>query len=405
MSSLPLPKIYVNNKKFACESCIKGHRSSSCRHTDRPLFEIQKKGRPVSQCDKCRELRQSKKVHTKCICNPKDDRSSQRLPLASNGTKSKRYIPIIPALPNGLRDLVQPSTSNYDSPLTRHRVIDNSVDGQSNPCNCSNPRKQLSQSIASSYLNNILDAEQDLDTLAGKAVMHQNGVVNSLTIGQITSANQPLLSSVQSSPGNIECEWQHTPQLQLPPIQQSSTLSCSLQSPPPEFPTMPPISTIASIAGSGCTCGLQCACPGCIEHRGPEHVSPYRRSCADGCGTCVDERATVLTEAGKPNTIIDRFLAHAAALPAPPRRKGVGMQLDPVNVTIYPDSVWESEKSAIAFGLVSLPKLECCGGRCSCQNNQCNCNQTCNVPPLKKALLSIQKNYAMFDSPYDVLPI
>ncbi|KIM84696.1 hypothetical protein PILCRDRAFT_33349, partial [Piloderma croceum F 1598] len=51
------------------ESCIKGHRSSSCKHSDRPLFEIKKKGRPVSQCEKCRKLRQSKRVHSKCLCN------------------------------------------------------------------------------------------------------------------------------------------------------------------------------------------------------------------------------------------------------------------------------------------------------------------------------------------------
>lgn len=55
------------------ESCVKGHRSSSCKHTDRPLFEIKKKGRPVSQCEKCRELRQSKRVHSKCLCNPMDE--------------------------------------------------------------------------------------------------------------------------------------------------------------------------------------------------------------------------------------------------------------------------------------------------------------------------------------------
>ncbi|CAK5265469.1 unnamed protein product, partial [Mycena citricolor] len=34
----------------------------------RPLFENQKKGRPVSQCEKCRELRQSRRVHSKCNC-------------------------------------------------------------------------------------------------------------------------------------------------------------------------------------------------------------------------------------------------------------------------------------------------------------------------------------------------
>ncbi|GAW09197.1 ACE transcription factor 2 [Lentinula edodes] len=36
--------VFVNSKKFACEACIKGHRSSTCSHTDRPLFEVKKKG-------------------------------------------------------------------------------------------------------------------------------------------------------------------------------------------------------------------------------------------------------------------------------------------------------------------------------------------------------------------------
>ncbi|EPQ61216.1 copper-fist-domain-containing protein, partial [Gloeophyllum trabeum ATCC 11539] len=60
--------VYVNDKKFACETCIKGHRSSSCNHTERPLYEIKKKGRPISQCERCRQLRQVKKKHTKCTC-------------------------------------------------------------------------------------------------------------------------------------------------------------------------------------------------------------------------------------------------------------------------------------------------------------------------------------------------
>ncbi|KAF9483323.1 transcription factor, partial [Pholiota conissans] len=55
------------------ETCIKGHRSSACKHTDRPLFEIKKKGRPVTQCEHCRELRKTKQVHVKCICEPKSD--------------------------------------------------------------------------------------------------------------------------------------------------------------------------------------------------------------------------------------------------------------------------------------------------------------------------------------------
>ncbi len=59
------------------ETCIKGHRSSSCKHTDRPLFEIKKKGRPITQCEHCRELRKTKQVHVKCICEPKFDLAQQ----------------------------------------------------------------------------------------------------------------------------------------------------------------------------------------------------------------------------------------------------------------------------------------------------------------------------------------
>ncbi|KAJ7177607.1 copper fist DNA binding domain-containing protein [Mycena filopes] len=67
-----MPQVLISSKKYACETCIKGHRSSACKHTDRPLFEIKKKGRPVTQCEHCRELRKTKQVHVKCICEAKE---------------------------------------------------------------------------------------------------------------------------------------------------------------------------------------------------------------------------------------------------------------------------------------------------------------------------------------------
>ena len=62
---------------FYSETCIKGHRSSACQHTDRPLYEIKKKGRPVTQCEHCRELRKTKQVHVKCMCESKEDLDAQ----------------------------------------------------------------------------------------------------------------------------------------------------------------------------------------------------------------------------------------------------------------------------------------------------------------------------------------
>jgi hypothetical protein len=68
------------------EACIKGHRSSACKHTDRPLFEIKKKGRPITQCEHCRELRKTKQVHVKCMCEAKDHPPDKELaPVRKKG--------------------------------------------------------------------------------------------------------------------------------------------------------------------------------------------------------------------------------------------------------------------------------------------------------------------------------
>jgi hypothetical protein len=107
----PLPisstnMVLVSDKKYACETCIKGHRSSACKHTDRPLFEIKKKGRPVTQCEHCRELRKTKQVHVKCSCGSQD----QGTPGAHEASHSKKGMPKLPAtaaFPNGLPEALE----------------------------------------------------------------------------------------------------------------------------------------------------------------------------------------------------------------------------------------------------------------------------------------------------------
>jgi hypothetical protein len=149
------------------------------------------------------------------------------------------------------------------------------------------------------------------------------------------------------------------------------------------LPVMPPI-TISSLVGSGCTCGLQCACPGCIQHRGREHASKDRRDCADGCGSCINHAGGIelpsLSSGTNPPSILDQFFARAAALPRPPtsRKIGAGIHIDPMNVMVYPTTALETEEHGIAFGLVSLPKLECCGGVCGCPEGRCGCGKACD---------------------------
>ncbi|ORY98989.1 copper fist DNA binding domain-domain-containing protein [Syncephalastrum racemosum] len=63
--------IIIDNVKYACHSCIKGHRSSQCNHSERTLLPVRRKGRPITQCAQCREQRLKHSVHQKCVC-PRD---------------------------------------------------------------------------------------------------------------------------------------------------------------------------------------------------------------------------------------------------------------------------------------------------------------------------------------------
>ncbi|KAG2200949.1 copper fist DNA binding domain-containing protein [Mucor mucedo] len=64
--------IVIDNIKYACQKCIKGHRSSRCDHTERNLMMVRRKGRPISQCDACREQRIKRQIHQKCVCKAYD---------------------------------------------------------------------------------------------------------------------------------------------------------------------------------------------------------------------------------------------------------------------------------------------------------------------------------------------
>ncbi|KAF2276691.1 uncharacterized protein EI97DRAFT_490101 [Westerdykella ornata] len=68
----------INGEKWACQSCVKGHRVSGCTHTDRELIHINPKGRPVKQCEHCRGARKSKSHHAKCDCGEKKDKDKHK---------------------------------------------------------------------------------------------------------------------------------------------------------------------------------------------------------------------------------------------------------------------------------------------------------------------------------------
>ncbi|KAK7064775.1 copper-fist domain-containing protein [Favolaschia claudopus] len=286
--------------------------------------------------------------------------SCPRLPrnVCASST-ARRYIPIVPALPNGLRDVAPDPSRSLVAPDARQRV-----DSLLNPCNCRSVWKCKCRAAASS--RSSADAPTALNTLANAAALcctPASAPPNSAS----TPRPEPPKKRQTSRPNSpthkrpkriLPAPTPLTTGPSLPPIFLNTEDPSSPSPSIPIFSTMPPISKLTSLAGSGCTCGLECACPGCIEHRG-DHARPDRPSCADGCGSCVDAHADLALpgfEASTSilsNSIIEQFLARAAALPAPPSNRRIvnGVDIDPTLV-VFPTA-----------GLVNLPKLECCGGQ------------------------------------------
>ena len=60
--------VLINGVKYACERCIRGHRVTTCNHTDQPLMMIKPKGRPSTTCNHCKELRKNKNANPSGMC-------------------------------------------------------------------------------------------------------------------------------------------------------------------------------------------------------------------------------------------------------------------------------------------------------------------------------------------------
>lgn len=77
--------VLIKGVKYACERCIRGHRVTTCMHTDQPLMMIKPKGRPSTQCTHCKEVRKIKNSHVKCKCGSKGGPYSSKCPCHVTG--------------------------------------------------------------------------------------------------------------------------------------------------------------------------------------------------------------------------------------------------------------------------------------------------------------------------------
>ncbi|KAF2153146.1 hypothetical protein K461DRAFT_267775 [Myriangium duriaei CBS 260.36] len=91
--------IKEDGSKWACQSCLKGHRVSGCTHTDRPLQFVPKKGRPVTQCQHCRVERKKRSAHVKCDCGEKPHSKEKCIHLrnaeAAQAEPGSQLVPVL----------------------------------------------------------------------------------------------------------------------------------------------------------------------------------------------------------------------------------------------------------------------------------------------------------------------
>ncbi|QSL67012.1 hypothetical protein MERGE_001399 [Pneumocystis wakefieldiae] len=92
--------VYINDIKYACSSCIRGHRSSLCYHENRPLFEVKRKGRPLSQCVQIPSERAKKMSGRRFVCHQGLENSFvsldvQKMALKTPKKNKKNILPIM----------------------------------------------------------------------------------------------------------------------------------------------------------------------------------------------------------------------------------------------------------------------------------------------------------------------
>lgn len=407
--------VLVSSKKYACETCIKGHRSSACKHTDRPLFEIKKKGRPVTQCEHCRELRKTKQVHVKCLCESKED---AKAPAASgNKKKCGNKVPESAAFPHGLPEALGasvavqlPSDGSSDSDHSGELGC-NCKDGGN--CNCCTPRKNVPR-------HRRKDSHPSTHPTDDSAV--DAGLVDSKSKrSPTTSSNIPLSSHILAriaelrpvlprppisagplhdpssgvahgsgvrhhthdnmyfSPYGRAYEHIHTPD------RTSHDRSNRVSPPRPIAPAMerkeavlPPIRTEWPADGtfpSMCGCGDACACPGCKEHNGGtfnDNANAFS-SCAnpDNCTTCLDCTIASVASALPCDTplsmyevdqSIDEWLRQVGTLPPN------GESYSPSQAQVQ--APWD----ALQLPRISGPPSDC-GSDCHCPPGLCTCHR------------------------------
>ncbi|KAF8553495.1 copper-fist-domain-containing protein, partial [Imleria badia] len=339
-------QVLVSDKKYACETCIKGHRSSACKHTDRPLFEIKKKGRPVTQCDHCRELRKTKQVHVKCLCGVQEP-SSNLFSESSHSQKGATKLPAIAAFPHGLPEDLEAIAI---LPAVSDGSVDSDHSGETSPsgcrcnkgeqCDCAVPRKPAGRRRSSVHHQDVLRPERHHPhhhhhAESSHGVKDPPPPLSSHVLARIAEL-RPVLprpprndgplhdpsssmphshgsrhhthENMYFSPYGRAYDHVHTPDHYETKPTTGDTRALPVRHQPPLPGTQSGFDAWQASPGvfpSACACGDSCRCPGCSQHsNSPIAPGGAYSACANpaSCSFCLDCTILSLPPSSAPPT-------------------------------------------------------------------------------------------------------
>ncbi|KAH9034950.1 hypothetical protein EDB84DRAFT_1486169 [Lactarius hengduanensis] len=309
--------VLISDKKYACEACIKGHRSSACKHTDRPLFEIKKKGRPITQCEHCRELRKTKQVHVKCMCEAKDHTpDKESTPTRKKGNLAR--VLASAAFPDGLPQVlgasVVPHALEPPSSMEPAARVCRCKDGVDCHCHTAkkpgrpktrdlgafppvSPTSATSASVPVSIhaLRPVLPRPPLQQSCSDLAYPHNHrfshGSAFFSPYGRAYEEHHYSSEDSHTDGFAENCLATHRSSDLMAWSSDSSGHSIPQKTYPPSFPELQDgLDSPEYPAGyrGFCTCGETCACQTCLQHRGPIAWSS-REDCPNpgSCNGCL----------------------------------------------------------------------------------------------------------------------
>ncbi|KAG9119613.1 hypothetical protein FRC07_005294, partial [Ceratobasidium sp. 392] len=332
------------------------------------------------------------------------------------GGTAMRAAPKVPALPNGIRDILD---VNKSSDLEQQEESCKRFKATVNSCKCGCDSTKRCRCGGSDLLSPI-QGQGDGDacctgTSDPKRVSPSHRVLPKPRTSLPTPQHTLPKKSLPQLPPTKSCCTSKTPQaervsiqyrdapivikpLSLPPDSSSPGLLPSIAT---WTTPLPSLHTHSTTTMDSCGCGDGCACAGCAEHRGAvaaaAAVAAGHHSCPDRCGTCQDQSLANMhvTNLGgasvSDDSSIESLLARAIAkLPPPPPGKL---------------SVFQSANGMDRVALVVLPRLgtasgsggnsSCCTGSSAAPSEGSSSNvseRSSLFPPLSQ--LNLAKNTA-----------